>query len=1024
MHSRMSRIPLVGGSIPKKVALLSVAALTLGLVATPTAAAAPLSAAPVVAPAAATSAAKSAALYHEPYRPQYHYTAAKNWLNDPNGPIFYKGQYHLFYQYNPDGTTWGNIAWGHAVSKDLVHWTELPVAIPSDDKELIFSGSVVNDQSNSSGLGTTANPPLVAIYTSALTNGMQAQSLASSTDGGLTWTKYAGNPVLDLGSNNFRDPKVFWYAPTKSWVMVVALSDQHKISFYTSKDLKKWSHESDFGPAGAVGGAWETPNLVPLAVDGNPKNVKWVLVVGINPGAIAGGSGDQYFVGSFNGKTFNSNDPATYSPPAGTALATFDSGSYAPWTTTGTAFGTAPATAALPGQTPVDGIEGTAFADSFTNGDGTTGTLTSPIFKVTAPYLNFKVGGGNHPYVAGSDNEGAAPIGTTFADFEGSNWGTGWTGTGDLAAGHPAGGALPGQSTVSGFQGQGLVNTSLSGDTTTGTLMSPSFTIDNTYIDLLIGGGDHPNTEAEPETVNLVVGGKVVASATGNNSETLNWTSWDVAAYQGQSATISIVDANSGSWGHLLVDDITFSDQKTQMFNDFEATQAPGFGVGWTGTGDFTAAVPNVESLNGQQGSRALDTCVGSCDPATGTITSPVFTVDTKYLDFLIGGGNYPNTSATPATVNLIVGGTVVASATGQNDANMRQIVWDVSKYAGQQASIQIVDQATGAGGWGHIIVDNFLFSDRAPAPQDTQTAVDLLIDGQVVDSATGANAEALDWTSFDLSKYAGRNAQVKIVDNNTGGWGHINADQFTLADKPALSSVQRAHWVDYGADFYAATSITDLPNGQQILIGWMNNWNYANDIPTSPWRSAMSVPRQLGLKTVDGKIQLTQRPVEQLDKLRTGRPVISFNTTINGTVKSRISGATLDLDGVFAPGSATTFGYNVHTGINGDITRVGYNTKTHQVYIDRTESGDVSFNQTFSGIHSAPLPLVNGLVHLRILVDTSSVEVFTDRGQVVLTDQIFPGQASNGVSLFATGGTARLVAGVGWHLQSAVPKG
>ena len=220
--------------------------------------------------AATPPAATAPALYHEPYRPQFHYTPAKNWMNDPNGPIFYKGQYHLFYQYNPSGTGWGNISWGHAVSKDLVHWRELPLAIPQDDKEFIFSGGVVFDKSNTSGLGTAAHSPLVAIYTSARKdNGQQEQALASSTDGGLTWRKYAGNPVLAIGSNNFRDPKVFWYAPTKSWVMVVALSDQHKVSFYTSANLKNWTHQTDFGPAGAVGGQWECPNLVPLAVNGD-----------------------------------------------------------------------------------------------------------------------------------------------------------------------------------------------------------------------------------------------------------------------------------------------------------------------------------------------------------------------------------------------------------------------------------------------------------------------------------------------------------------------------------------------------------------------------------------------------------------------------------------------------------------------------------------------------------------------------------------------------------------------------------
>jgi levanase len=329
------------------------------------------------------------------------------------------------------------------------------------------------------------------------------------------------------------------------------------------------------------------------------------------------------------------------------------------------------------------------------------------------------------------------------------------------------------------------------------------------------------------------------------------------------------------------------------------------------------------------------------------------------------------------------------------------------------------VDQNTG--GFGHILADNIVFSDQAAQVRSTETAVDLLVNGQVVASATGSNNEDLDWASFDLAAYVGQQAQIQIVDANTGGWGHLNADQFTLATAPALSSVQRAHWVDYGADFYAATTFNDLPGGKQILIGWMNNWNYAGNIPTSPWRSADSVPRELALREIGGKIQLTQQPVASLTKLHTGPPVIGAFKHITGTTSAGISGPTLDLDGVFAPGTATQFGVNVHVG-NGQQTQIGYDTTTHEVYIDRTKSGDVSFDPTFAGVHRAPLPLDHGLVRLHILVDTSSVEVFTDQGQVVLTDQIFPSPSSNGVTLFANHGTATLVAGVGWHMKSIWP--
>lgn len=259
------------------------------------------------------STAGAVPLYHEIYRPQFHFTPARNWMNDPNGLIYHRGRYQLFFQYNPYGITFGNVSWGHAVSKDLVHWTQLPVAIPADNTEYVFSGSVVYDRRNTSGLGTRQNPPLVAVYTSAQkATGIQEQALAYSTDGGTTWTKYAANPVLTINSKNFRDPKVFWYAAGHEWMMVVARSDLRKVEFFSSHDLKHWTYLSSFGPAGSVTGVWECPDLFPLPVNGNAHHTKWVLVVNVNPGAIAGGSGTEYFLGRFDGTRFIPDSPATY----------------------------------------------------------------------------------------------------------------------------------------------------------------------------------------------------------------------------------------------------------------------------------------------------------------------------------------------------------------------------------------------------------------------------------------------------------------------------------------------------------------------------------------------------------------------------------------------------------------------------------------------------------------------------------------------------------------------------------------
>ncbi len=247
----------------------------------------------------------------EPLRPRFHFTPPLNFMNDPNGLVYYGGEYHLFYQYNPFGTVWGHMSWGHAVSADMLHWEHLPVALREENGIMIFSGSAAVDWHNSSGLCVPRGADsscLVAVWTGH-GQGLQTQNLAYSNDSGRTWTKYAKNPVLDLGLANFRDPKVFWHEPTRRWIMAAVLADQHKVRFFGSKNLRAWETLSDFGPAGATSGAWECPDLFPLAVDANPDSVRWVLVVNVNPGGRAGGSGTQYFVGSFDGKRFVSENP-------------------------------------------------------------------------------------------------------------------------------------------------------------------------------------------------------------------------------------------------------------------------------------------------------------------------------------------------------------------------------------------------------------------------------------------------------------------------------------------------------------------------------------------------------------------------------------------------------------------------------------------------------------------------------------------------------------------------------------------
>lgn len=236
---------------------------------------------------------------NEQYRPAYHFSPKYGWMNDPNGLVYYNGKYHLFYQYNPYSSVWGNMHWGHAVSNDLRRWEHQPVALAPDALGAIFSGSVVIDHNNTAGFGKNA---MVAIYTSA--GDAQTQSIAYSTDEGQTFTTYTGNPVLSNPAIvDFRDPKVFWHEATQKWIMSLATSQT--ITFYGSKNLKEWDKLSEFGDnIGAHGGVWECPDMFPLTYNGQTK---WVLLVSINPGGPNGGSATQYFIGHFDGKTFSAD---------------------------------------------------------------------------------------------------------------------------------------------------------------------------------------------------------------------------------------------------------------------------------------------------------------------------------------------------------------------------------------------------------------------------------------------------------------------------------------------------------------------------------------------------------------------------------------------------------------------------------------------------------------------------------------------------------------------------------------------
>jgi sucrose-6-phosphate hydrolase SacC (GH32 family) len=634
-------------------------------------------------------------------------------MNDPNGMVYFDGEYHLFYQYNPFGDKWGHMSWGHAVSPDMINWKHLPVALYEENDIMIFSGSAVVDWKNTSGFGKDGQPPLVAIYTGHYTKKpLQNPQIAYSNDRGRTWTKYERNPVLDIGEKDFRDPKVIWHEPTKRWIMTVAWPTERKVRFYSSPNLKQWEHLSDFGPAGSTKGIWECPDLFPLPTKKDKS--RWVLIMNVGSDAPAAGSGCQYFVGHFNGRTFEL-DPSYPKP--------------------------------------------------------------SPEY---------------------------VPQGQLIADFE-SGYG-GWQATGNAFGDSPARGTLANQQTVDGFRGQSLVNSYLNGDQTRGTLTSPEFEITHDHLSFLIGGGHHPG-----------------------------------------------------------------------------------------------------------------------------------------------------------------------------------------------------------------------------------RTGISLAVDGRTVRIATGDDAERLAWKSWNVAEFRGRRARLEIFDQETGGWGHINVDHIVLADRPASPASIPALWADYGPDFYAAVSWSDIPkrDGRRLWLGWMSGWPYANDVPTSPWRSAMSVPRTLELRETKDGLRLVQEPVRELEKLR-GKKFQKKNLTAEklNTWLRALSASTSDHVVLGAPLSEidleiepknSDFGLKLFAGKNQETT-LRWDSTRNVMILDRTRSGLIDFNPRFPATFEAPLAPQKGKIRLRLLLDTSSVELFGNNGESVITALILPKEFSGPIQFWSANPSQKIHRFTAWKLKPAVP--
>lgn len=345
--------------------------------------------------------------YKEKHRPQFHFSPETGWMNDPNGMVYYEGEYHLFYQYYPDSTVWGPMHWAHAISTDLIHWEHLPIALYPDEHGYIFSGSAVVDWDNTSGFGEGNAPPLVAMYSyhdmakeHAGGDDFQTQGIAYSNDKGRTWTKYQANPIIkNPGVRDFRDPKVIWHEDSKQWISAIAALDH--LMIYGSRDLKKWYLLSEFGKdLGSHDGVWECPDLFPIIAD-NGKQY-WVLIQNMGTGNPNGGSGTQYFIGQFDGKEYTVDEKfmellavQKANIPTGDMFENFES-DYSQWTLEGTAFGTTPIHDGIKTQQEVSGYQGNGLANSLHGGDAAIGKMTSSTFIIEKAAINFLIGGGNH----------------------------------------------------------------------------------------------------------------------------------------------------------------------------------------------------------------------------------------------------------------------------------------------------------------------------------------------------------------------------------------------------------------------------------------------------------------------------------------------------------------------------------------------------------------------------------------------------------------------------------------------------
>ncbi|MCC5468249.1 glycoside hydrolase family 32 protein [Pelosinus baikalensis] len=797
--------------------------------------------------------------YSELYRPQFHYTPEHGWMNDPNGMFYLDGEYHLFYQHYPYDIVWGPMHWGHAVSKDMLHWTQYPIALYPDDTGMIFSGSAVVDTHNTSGFGIDGKAPIVAIYTRNGTT-VQDQSIAYSNDKGTTWKKYEGNPVIpNPGATDFRDPKMFWHEASKQWITVLVQHD--RVKFYTSPNLKTWTYASEFGTNdGSHGGVWECPDVFPLKVDGG-ATTKWVLFVSTNPGSQAGGSGTQYFIGDFDGKTFTNSNP-----PAAINWVDHGSDNYA-----GVTWSNIPSS---------DGRR--LFIGWMSCWNYACNTPTDPAktwrSAMTVPReLELKTINGEIKLVANPitelnklrrtplkwTNETITPDDNNFFDsIQGKQY--------ELDAE---------------FKTDNTNVTEFGFKVRTGDSQYTKIFYDKVNSQLKI---DRTESGALPNNANNGFAAVHAAALLPNDHIIkmrilVDANSVEVFANDGQLCMTDSIfpdDTSNGLELYTIGDDVTLKSLSYCLLNSATSRQASaeelkmlpeGISNHDFETGDLTGweivSGDAFKSSNvvldtdwwggkyGQYNTYFLSSCKEDGDTPTGELRSEKFVLaGNGKIDLQVGGGNDINNEY--VTLCRASDGKELFKATGSNSETLQRVYWDATEYLGTTCYIKIVDNSTG--GWGHINVD-----DINVGRFDSNLTGDWVgIEGNWENATGGKMSTNTEGNSICLSTQTGSNfvmeGDIKPVGGAAGGFifrSNSNASQFycTMVDTSGVVRLCKSDKTVLGT--YDTSISSDTTYKLKIVANEMNIKVYFNNStdPIINVNDTSSRSGQFGLSALDG---------------------------------------------------------------------------------------------------------------------------------------------------------------------------